>query len=71
MHLSISEPEIVIAWGRRSLYVLLFIILAFARWDQPFTFGYVGAIVIFCIMGLSLTKEESAQGDMNNEDISA
>ena len=67
MHLSASQPEIIITWARRSLYVLLFIILAFARWDQPFTFGYVGAIVIFCIMGLTLTKEESAQDDMSNE----
>jgi len=56
----IDEPEMIIRWSRRLLYVLLFIMLYFARWDLPFTYGYVPAVVIFVYLGLYHTR-----GDMN------
>jgi hypothetical protein len=38
--------------------VLLFVILLFARWDMPFTFPFVGSIIIFVFMGLYVLKDE-------------
>jgi hypothetical protein len=50
--------ELLISLSRKLLYVLLFVILLFARWDMPFSFGFVGAIVIFVFLGLYYLKDE-------------
>jgi hypothetical protein len=65
MHVPTRRPlndseiaEVLLSLGRKLLYVLLFVILLFARWDLPFSFGYVGAIVIFVFLGLYYLKDE-------------
>jgi hypothetical protein len=50
--------ELLISLSRKLLYVLLFVILLFARWDMPFSFGFVGSIVIFVFLGLYYLKDE-------------
>ena len=50
MRLSAMGPEIVIRWGRRLLYVILFIslLVAYGNWDSPRTYTFLGSVL--CII---------------------
>ena len=70
-----DEPEIILKWGCRSLYLSMFCVLisALNLWHLPFTLPYIGAILVLCFTGLSVVQNVEAWeelDDMYLEDIS-
>ena len=50
LRLSAMGPKTVIQWGRRLLYVILFIslLVAYGNWDKPTTYTFLGSVL--CII---------------------
>jgi len=49
----------MLKWGIRLVYVQLFIVMmsALGQWGNPFTFFFIGGILIFAYSGLVYLKE--------------
>lgn len=75
-----GQAIIVIRWGVRSLYVLLFLscMVVMGRWHLPISIAFLGSVfalilpVLFSLTDKDLEslEEDEIRGDMNNEDIS-
>jgi hypothetical protein len=54
-------PEIAIKWGRRLVYVMLFIsfLIVYGNFTNPITFTFLGSILCLLITGLFLLKDEN------------
>ena len=61
MRFSAMGPDDVIKWGRRVLYVVLFIslLVVYGSFDNPITYTFLGSIVCLIIPVLFLLKDEN------------
>ena len=59
MHNSIDRPLVILRWGHRALYVLLFISLmvVMGYWYLPFTFAFLGAVGALLYVGFVWTNK--------------
>jgi hypothetical protein len=61
IHLRVSTlgPKEIINWGRRLLYVVLFLsfLVAFGNYDKTFTFTFVGSVVALIVPVLCLLED--------------
>lgn len=58
--LSINEPETIIKLGTFLLYVMLFLsfLLAYGKFDRPYTFTFLGSVLCLIFPVLLLLKDE-------------
>ena len=73
---SFNGQAIAVAWGRRLLYLTLFISLMAAMnlWHIPITLPYLGAILSLILTALFVVQNDEAWEELNDmylEDISA
>jgi hypothetical protein len=61
----------LIKWGRRTLYVVLFIafLIVYGRWDVPFTYTFLGSVLCLVIPLLFFLKDENWE-DENDKAVS-
>ncbi|MHC4737069.1 MAG: hypothetical protein ACYTDW_21865 [Planctomycetota bacterium] len=63
VHISLSTmgPKTVITWGRRSLYVVLFIsfLIVYGNFHNPITFTFLGSMLCLIIPILFFLKDEN------------
>jgi hypothetical protein len=61
VRLSAMGPEEIIKWGRRLIYVLLFIALfvVYGSFHLPYTYTFLGSIVCLIIPVLFCLKDEN------------
>lgn len=59
-------PQTVIKWGRRTLYLVLFIsfLVVFGNFDKPYTYTFLGSIIALIIPLLFSLRDE----DLEEED---
>jgi len=53
-------PQTVIQWGRRLLYVMLFIsfVMVYGSWDKPWTYTFLGSILCLIIPLLFFLQDD-------------
>ena len=63
MHDPTNEPLVILKWGKRALYALLFISLmvVMGYWHAPFTFAFLGAIGSLLYVGFVWTNKEEEE----------
>ena len=63
MRLSVMGPLTVIKWGRRLIYLVIFIslIVVYGNWHNPRTYTFLGSILCLLIPLLFLLKDEDLQ----------
>jgi hypothetical protein len=61
LRLSALGPQTVIRWGRRLLYVMLFIslVMVYGNWDNPQTIPFLGATLSLIITFLFFLQDEN------------
>ena len=64
----IDEPEIILKWGCRLLYLSMFCVLisALNLWHIPITLPYIGAILVLCFTGLSVVQNVEAWEELDD-----
>ena len=70
LRLSAMGPQTVIRWGRRLIYVVLFIsfLIVYGNFHNPITFTFLGSIVCLIIPVLFLLKDENWTEDDGPEE---
>ena len=61
-----------IRWGRRLLFLTLFIscMVVLNLWHLPTTIPFLGAVISLIVTALCVVNEDFVDDDMNKEDIS-
>jgi len=54
-------PQEIIKWGRRTLYLVLFIslMMVYGSLDKPITYTFLGSIICLILPVLFLLKDEN------------
>lgn len=65
------EKEVIQKWIIRILYLNIFIVLmvSVGYWDRPFTFGFVGGIVILAFTGILFAQVEEPTLNNNKKRV--
>ena len=66
-----NRPLVILKWGHRALFVLLFISLmvVMGYWHVPFTFAFLGAIGALLYVGFVWTNKEDLESDLHVTDM--
>lgn len=71
MRLSNAGPELALKWGRRTLYLVLFISLfiVYGSLNEPITFTFLGSVLCLIIPLLFFLKDENWQEEAPSEEL--
>lgn len=63
MRIPVMGPMTAIRWGRRLIYLVLFIsfLVIYGHWDNPLTYTFLGSIVCLLIPLLFMLRDENWQ----------